>query len=87
MATRGPKPGDSKIDQKQYEKDLRERQARHKAAIRDNNVATSWKPCKHDQCPDCVGTGRKLDGSVCIHGISCTCPKCTVYCWSGFRHF
>ena len=33
--------------------------------------------CLHDQCPECHGTGKKHDGSMCIHFISCSCPKCT----------
>ena len=37
---------------------------------------TTWKPCQHDLCSGCFGTGVKLDGTPCIHYISCTCPKC-----------
>lgn len=33
--------------------------------------------CLHDACPECLGTGVRRDGSSCIHGISCPCPKCT----------
>lgn len=33
--------------------------------------------CLHDGCPDCGGTGRKEDGTMCIHYLSCPCPKCT----------
>lgn len=32
--------------------------------------------CMHKQCPECHGTGRKANGDVCIHYISCPCPKC-----------
>lgn len=35
------------------------------------------EPCMHDGCPKCHGTGRKKDGSLCIHHLSCPCPKCT----------
>ena len=38
------------------------------------------EPCMHDSCSQCHGTGRKADGSSCIHMISCNCPKCTVQC-------
>lgn len=33
--------------------------------------------CLHDSCSLCKGTGKKVDGSICIHHISCNCPKCT----------
>jgi hypothetical protein len=32
--------------------------------------------CLHDACPECQGTGRKRDGQLCIHSISCYCSKC-----------
>ena len=32
--------------------------------------------CLHNQCTICHGTGLKEDGSTCLHGISCPCPKC-----------
>jgi hypothetical protein len=34
--------------------------------------------CLHDNCAMCKGTGIKVDGSVCIHNISCNCKKCAV---------
>lgn len=35
--------------------------------------------CMHDNCPLCHGTGIREDGlGMCIHGMSCTCPKCSV---------
>ena len=36
--------------------------------------------CLHDQCPLCFGSGKKKDGTYCIHGISCPCPKHSVTC-------
>lgn len=36
--------------------------------------------CMHENCPDCQGTGRKQDGTMCIHYISCPCKKCTIIC-------
>jgi hypothetical protein len=33
--------------------------------------------CLHDGCVECHGKGIKKDGSICIHWISCPCPKCT----------
>lgn len=35
------------------------------------------KACFHDACPSCKGTGRKEDGEICVHHISCPCPKCS----------
>jgi hypothetical protein len=35
-------------------------------------------PCMHDQCSQCKGTGERKDGlGVCVHMISCPCPKCS----------
>ena len=31
--------------------------------------------CLHKNCPECHGNGE-----VCIHMISCPCPKCTPRC-------
>lgn len=59
----------------QYEKDLKKRQADHINRINELNIQ-DWKPCIHDQCPDCLGTGIKVFGGLCVHSISCDCPKC-----------
>lgn len=32
--------------------------------------------CRHNDCPKCHGTGKKDDGTQCIHMISCPCKKC-----------
>lgn len=63
-------------DRKKYEEDLRERRRLHLENIERRN----WRPCLHDACSECVGTGRKRDGTPCIHGIACPCPRCTPYC-------
>ena len=60
----------------EYEEDLKRRQREHLDSIRYAHDHT-WQPCMHDQCPECVGTGVKKDGSMCIHGIACPCPKCS----------
>ena len=60
----------------EYERDIGEMQRQHLERV--NNYR--WQPCLHDQCGECHGTGVRLDGSVCIHMISCPCPKCTPYC-------
>jgi DnaJ-class molecular chaperone len=65
------------MTRKHYEEDLKERQKRHLDLVRSNREQNNpWKPCAHDECPTCHGTGVKLDGSTCVHYISCTCPKC-----------
>ena len=33
--------------------------------------------CSHKSCPRCKGTGKQQNGSICIHHLSCRCPKCT----------
>jgi hypothetical protein len=63
------------IDREEYERDLRRRQNEHL-----NGSYISWQPCLHDGCLECVGTGRKKNGEMCIHFISCPCPKCTPQC-------
>lgn len=64
--------------QQEFERRLAERQREHLAAIERNT--RPWRPCMHDQCQDCHGTGIKLDGSFCVHMISCPCPKCSTTC-------
>ena len=66
------------IDREQYEKDLKRRQKEHLYKI-FNNKDANWRPCLHDACTSCLGTGIKHDGSTCIHFISCPCPKCSPY--------
>lgn len=63
------------MDRKQYEEDLKRRQEEHLRQV--NNDPFNWQPCLHDQCPECVGTGIRRDGSPCVHSISCPCPRCT----------
>ena len=64
------------IDRKQYEDDLQRRQKEHLDNVY-NNQNRNWRPCLHDSCPECLGTGVKRDGSMCVHCISCPCPKCS----------
>ena len=63
------------MTREQYYEDLKRRQAEHFKKIFENRE-DNWKPCAHEQCPQCHGTGIKVDGSPCIHYISCSCPKC-----------
>lgn len=39
--------------------------------VKDSDV-----PCRHDNCSECNGSGRKKDGTICAHMISCKCPRC-----------
>jgi len=68
------------MNKKHYEEDLKRKQEGHLKNVQKNfegQKDENWRPCLHDGCPECFGTGTKLDGSPCIHYISCSCPKCT----------
>jgi hypothetical protein len=64
------------LDREWYEEDLRRRQKEHLDRVQKQQDY-NWRPCMHDSCPECLGTGIKHDGSMCVHYISCPCPKCT----------
>jgi hypothetical protein len=64
------------MNRKEYEDDLRRRQEEHLRRVHAQ-TNDNWGPCLHDQCPECVGTGVRRDGGICVHGISCPCPKCS----------
>lgn len=74
------------MDREEYEKDLKRRQEEHLKNI--NNQQGYWRPCLHDGCSQCLGTGKKRDGSMCIHYLSCPCPKCSpqFMCVSGINN-
>lgn len=59
------------INKEDYEEDLKKRQKVHLDSV-------PFKPCLHDGCLQCIGTGIKKDGSKCSHNIICLCPKCTL---------
>ena len=41
--------------------------------------AYTAEQCLHDACQACHGTGiNKSTGGICVHNISCSCPKCSV---------
>ena len=63
-------------DIEEYYKDLREKQANHLDKIKSRK-STIWRPCLHNNCEECHGTGLKSDGRTCVHMISCPCPKCS----------
>ena len=64
---------------RQYEEDLLRRQKQHIDNLQ-SKLNQNWRPCLHDSCPSCIGTGIKSDGSMCVHNISCPCPKCSPTC-------
>jgi hypothetical protein len=45
--------------------------------VLQDSYKTLRKLCKHDNCLECNGTGIKVDGTSCVHFISCNCPICT----------
>jgi len=74
----------------QYERELYRKQQEHLRRVRELSPPTIYtndvnkpfnaQPCMHDQCPSCHGTGVRINGGSCIHGIACSCPKCGVTC-------
>lgn len=52
------------MNREAYEEDLRRRQEEHLRQVRSSPLG--WKPCAHDGCTQCHGTGVKIDGSSCI---------------------
>jgi len=64
------------LNRKQYEEDLERKQKEHLDNIQ-RQYEVNWQPCMHDACTDCCGTGIRRDGGMCVHGLSCPCPKCT----------
>ena len=65
-----------------YDSDLQRRREEHLKKVKRFRWGDGEKRCAHDACTQCVGTGVKIDGSRCIHMISCSCPRCTPYCFS-----
>jgi hypothetical protein len=63
-----------------------QRATRVPAADRENKVDNiidldkKENHCLHDGCPQCHGSGKKENGEMCIHMLSCPCPKCSPYC-------
>jgi len=43
----------------------------------DEARSSESRRCLHLGCPTCFGTGRKADGTPCVHMISCPCPRCS----------
>lgn len=40
------------------------------------SIAYGEEVCAHDQCQSRHGTGRRRDGSACVHSLSCRCRRC-----------
>ena len=60
------------MNKDEYEEDLQRRQQEHLKVV----AKSSWEPCDHDSCVECIGTGLKCDGTACVHIMECSCPKC-----------
>lgn len=62
------------------EDDLARRQRDHlERVFKHSRALFPRRPCLHNACPQCVGTGIKGDGTPCVHMLSCPCPRCTPY--------
>lgn len=68
-------------DREEYERKLRDRQIRHLESLRKRTNLPSWRPCAHDDCQKCHGTGITMHGP-CVHSLVCYCPKCSPYSMS-----
>lgn len=51
-----------------------------KIIFKHPNTEEDSSECLHRSCPECHGTGKKANGGMCVHMISCPCPRCTPYC-------
>lgn len=47
-----------------------------KCSVYEVTLSNGTSGCAHDSCPECGGTGKKVDGSMCVHYLYCSCPKC-----------
>ncbi len=36
--------------------------------------------CMHEACTICHGSGRRPDGTACVHAMACPCAKCRPGC-------
>lgn len=67
-------------NQQEYMENIRRKQVDHRRKMNEyyeRRTQSDQQPCLHNNCDDCRGTGRKFDGTICVHMISCPCPKCT----------
>jgi hypothetical protein len=66
------------MNEDDYRKDLARRQQEHLKNVRANRFL-NFRPCMNDECPQCIGTGIKQDGTKCLHMMSCPCQKCSPF--------
>lgn len=45
--------------------------------IADANKPAEGSECLHLKCTSCNGGGRKSNGDICAHYISCPCSRCS----------
>lgn len=64
-------------ERQRYEEEIARKQQAHLEKVYDLHAVFHWKPCQHDSCPECFGTGVRRNGTPCAHTLSCDCPKCT----------
>lgn len=79
---RRPDHNDFDMD-KEDEEYLRRRENHLKEVERyKKSKLRKYRPsqCKHNQCTKCHGTGVEVDGRICVHHISCDCPRCSIMC-------
>ncbi len=50
--------------------------------IEDNATTVVEHSCLHLQCGRCRGSGMDERGRICVHAVSCPCPKCSNYSMS-----
>lgn len=66
------------ISREDYEKDVIQKQKEHLGRVQQRQNR-NWKPCAHNSCTNCFGTGIDSFGNTCVHGIYCNCPKCSPF--------
>lgn len=78
------------MNKEEWLKELKKRQEKHYDNIKNykinnksnlkiiNTKKLDWKPCEHDKCSLCHGTGLNIKGEPCIHYINCSCPRCYI---------
>lgn len=55
---------------------VEERKCNHLRMV-NQRLNGNYETCMHDNCPSCWGTGVTSNGTPCLHGLVCHCPKCS----------
>lgn len=63
-------------DEDMTDKELIRRRQQHLEALKSRTQKAKLSDCAHNRCSQCWGTFRKLDGTPCVHMMSCPCPMC-----------